>query len=74
MENLDFLLQKSPERIVTRVSTRTKEYIRILSEMRGMNESQYIKLALENQINADIQAEQSKQQTTNNNSTHEPAN
>jgi hypothetical protein len=61
METMDFLLQKKPERILARVSTKTKEHIGVICEMRGINESQYINLALENQIKADLQKEQFKQ-------------
>ena len=51
---MNFLLQKSTEKIDARVSKEAKEYIEVISELRGMSQSKYIKLAIQNQIKSDI--------------------
>lgn len=62
---MDFLLKRKPILINARIPMDTKEFISQISEMRGMNESQYINLALENQIKSDIgQFNSQKQQLT----------
>jgi predicted DNA-binding protein len=48
-----FFLEKSTERVGVRISQRAKKLLSILSEIKGMNESQYVKLAIQNQIKCD---------------------
>lgn len=70
---MDFLLKKKPARVTVRIPSETKDFIQTICELKGMNESQYVNLALENQIKSDIGNYKTKQtlnQPTNDTTNH----
>lgn len=51
---MDFLLKKKYSRVIARIPDENKSLIQTICELRGLNESQYINLAIENQIKSDL--------------------
>jgi hypothetical protein len=52
--SMNFLIQRNDDRINAAIPTEMRRLIKEISKKLNMSESSYMKLALQNQLNADI--------------------